>query len=151
MTTTAPATTTLTEPVEVVTEFLRRLHARDLTALDLVHEDLQYVNVPLTWSRSRNTALWGLRANFGLEQLVRPVDLHWELRVKHIAATGDGVVLTERTDILRLAGMEFSIWCCGHAEVVDGKIAVWRDYLDYVDLAAAVPRGLWRSLLRKKV
>lgn len=142
-TNTTRLTTTLTDPAEIVTEFIARLHARDLSALDLVHDDLLYVNVPLVWSRTRRAAIWGLRAAWA-------VPITWELRVNHMATHGD-LVMTERTDILRVGPLEFSIWAIGHHEVRDGKIAVWRDYLDYADAAVAVPRGIVRSLLGRRV
>lgn len=136
-------TTTIVDPIEVVTEFIDRLHARDRSALELVHDDLQYVNVPLTWSRSSAAAARGLRA-FWL--------LPWtfELRVENIAANG-ATVLTERTDILRMGPLELHIWACGTHEVRDGRIAVWRDRFDYVDAAVALPRGIVRSLLGRRV
>ncbi len=46
-----------------------------------------------------------------------------------IAAEG-GTVLNERVDVFRLPGQEISLPVMGAFEVVDGKIAAWRDYFD---------------------
>jgi limonene-1,2-epoxide hydrolase len=52
-----------------------------------------------------------------------------EFRIEAIAADG-GTVLTERVDIFRYPGKEVSLPVMGSFEVVDGKIAAWRDYFD---------------------
>jgi limonene-1,2-epoxide hydrolase len=52
-----------------------------------------------------------------------------EFRIASIAADG-GTVLTERVDVFRLPGREISLPVMGTFEVVDGKIAAWRDYFD---------------------
>ncbi|HET6949737.1 MAG TPA: limonene-1,2-epoxide hydrolase family protein [Acidimicrobiales bacterium] len=52
-----------------------------------------------------------------------------EFRIAAIAADG-GTVLTERVDIFRYPGKEVSLPVMGTFEVVDGKIAAWRDYFD---------------------
>ncbi len=52
-----------------------------------------------------------------------------EFRVEAIAAAG-GTVLTERVDVFRYPGKEISLPVMGTFEVVDGKIAAWRDYFD---------------------
>jgi limonene-1,2-epoxide hydrolase len=52
-----------------------------------------------------------------------------EFRVRAIAADG-GTVLTERVDVFRFPGTEVSLPVMGTFEVVDGKIAAWRDYFD---------------------
>jgi limonene-1,2-epoxide hydrolase len=52
-----------------------------------------------------------------------------EFRIASIAADG-GTVLTERIDVFRLPGKEISLPVMGTFEVVDRKIAAWRDYCD---------------------
>ena len=59
----------------------------------------------------------------------------------HIAADGP-MVLTERTDLLVIRGMKVQIWVCGRFEVHDGKITIWRDYFDFLDIARAAARGI---------
>ncbi len=69
----------------------------------------------------------------------------FEARLHHIAAE-DGVVLTERTDVIERGAYRPAFWVCGTFEVVDGRITVWRDRFDWVTftwaLATAVPRAL---------
>jgi limonene-1,2-epoxide hydrolase len=52
-----------------------------------------------------------------------------EFRIVSIAADG-GTVLTERVDVFRLPGKDISLPVMGTFDVVDGKIAAWRDYFD---------------------
>jgi limonene-1,2-epoxide hydrolase len=52
-----------------------------------------------------------------------------EFRVRHIAAVGD-VVLTERLDVFVLPNVTIELPVMGTFEIVDGKIAAWRDYFD---------------------
>lgn len=52
-----------------------------------------------------------------------------EFEVLHIAATGN-VVLTERIDRFVRPDKTISLPVMGTFEIVDGKIAAWRDYFD---------------------
>lgn len=52
-----------------------------------------------------------------------------EFRMVAIAADGP-TVLTERVDVFRYPGKEIALPVMGTFEVVDGKIAAWRDYFD---------------------
>ena len=52
-------------------------------------------------------------------------------------ATGS-VVMNERTDVMRRKdGGEISLPVTGVFEVVDGKIAAWRDYFDLATVTSA--------------
>ena len=50
--------------------------------------------------------------------------------VHHAAATGAGVVLTERTDRFKIKEKWVELPVMGIFELRDGKIANWRDYFD---------------------
>ena len=63
--------------------------------------------------------------------VITPGSGSWDLE------TGDGVVMNERTDVLRGLGKETSLPVMGVFEVVDGKIAAWRDYFDMGAITAA--------------
>lgn len=52
-----------------------------------------------------------------------------EFRVLAIAANGT-TVMTERVDVFHYPDKEISLPVMGTFEVVDGKIAAWRDYFD---------------------
>ena len=53
----------------------------------------------------------------------------FEVRMRNIAAR-DGVVLTERVDVLTGRFVHLEIWVCGTFEVKAGRITLWRDYFD---------------------
>ncbi|BCI89494.1 hypothetical protein NIIDMKKI_47000 [Mycobacterium kansasii] len=67
--------------------------------------------------------------------------LGFEVKVHRIAADG-AAVLTERTDALILGPLRLQFWVCGVFEVHDGKITLWRDYVDVYDMTKALLRGL---------
>jgi limonene-1,2-epoxide hydrolase len=52
------------------------------------------------------------------------------------------VVLTERTDVLLFGKARIQFWVWGRFEVRDGKITLWRDSFDFLDLLRANVRGL---------
>lgn len=125
----------LTDPQEVVEAFLAALAGSDLaTAAALVDDDVLYVNVGLPPIRGRAEVqrVLGLldRPNAGFE-----VYLH--------AVSADGpVVLTERTDVLVLGPVEAQFWVWGRFEVHDGKITLWRDSFDVLDILRGTVRGI---------
>ncbi len=130
-TTTAPSVET---PVAVVEAFLEALSRPDLdAAMALVDESIAYTNVSLpTMDRTAmRKFLSGVEEPGG----------GFDVTIHHIAADGP-VVLTERTDLLVVRGMKVQIWVCGRFEVHDGKITVWRDYFDWLDIARAAVRGI---------
>jgi limonene-1,2-epoxide hydrolase len=51
-------------------------------------------------------------------------------------------VLTERTDVMVFGPFILQIWVCGVFEVRNGKITLWRDYFDVLDMAKAALRGV---------
>lgn len=55
-------------------------------------------------------------------------DIHWS--TLHIAATPDGVVLTERLDSFVMEGRAVSVPVMGAFRCADGLIYEWRDYFD---------------------
>ncbi|GAA4398122.1 limonene-1,2-epoxide hydrolase family protein [Tsukamurella soli] len=57
-------------------------------------------------------------------------------------ADDEGLVLTERVTALSRGRLRVQFWVCGHFEVVDGRITVWRDYFDYLAVARAAARGV---------
>ena len=135
-----------TEPVEVVRAFLAALERLDVdAALALVADDIVYQNVPLPPARGRAA----------FEQQLRALERYFtgfEAEVHHIAVDGSSV-LTERTDALIRGGLRAAFWVDGTFEVVDGRIAVWRDRFDWVTLVVAVlaaaPRAVLAALARR--
>ena len=50
-------------------------------------------------------------------------------------ASNDGVVFTERTAVFEMGDKRVTLRLNAVFEVVEGKIAAWREYYDSVDLA----------------
>jgi limonene-1,2-epoxide hydrolase len=133
-------------PADIVVAFLRALANYDLdTALQLVDEDLVYANVtlPTLYGKDR------------LEQLARPVlrpgRMGFNVHFNHVATEGD-VVLTDRIDELNFRRFATRFWVYGRFVVRDGRIAVWRDSFDWLDVTIGNLRGLaglvWPSVNR---
>ncbi len=107
----------------VVETFLKALERMDLdAAAALLADDVVYQNVPLPADRGKAAALRTLR-------LFMRFGDHFEARIANIAER-DGVVLTERVDVLGTGSAHIEFWVCGTFEVRDGKIVLWRDYFD---------------------
>lgn len=131
----ADAAPTLTEPQAVVEAFLAALMASDLdAALELVDDDLVYVNVglPTIHGRARLARAFAVmeRPAVGFEAYL------------HAISTDGHVVLTERTDVIVWGGFRSQFWVCGRFDVHDGKITLWRDAFDFVDVLRGTTRGL---------
>lgn len=65
----------------------------------------------------------------------------FEVKFHRIASEGTAV-LTERTDVLVFKALRLQFWVCGVFEVHDGRITLWRDYFDFLDMLKATVRGL---------
>jgi limonene-1,2-epoxide hydrolase len=63
------------------------------------------------------------------------------VKIHRIAADGSAV-LTERTDALIFGPLRIQFWACGIFEVHNGRITLWRDYVDFYDMLKATVRGL---------
>jgi limonene-1,2-epoxide hydrolase len=132
-----PLSSSATAPADTVVEFLCALAAYDVTAaLDLVAEDLVYANVslPTIYGRER------------LERIarpwLRPGRMGFNVHLNHVATEGD-VVLTDRVDELNYGRFATRFWVYGRFVVgADGKITVWRDSFDWLDVTIGNLRGL---------
>ena len=121
---------------ELVVDFLLALADDDLdSALDMVTDDLEYINVSLPTIHGRAT----------LERLARPVlrpgRMGFDVHFNHVAVEGD-VVITDRIDELNFWRFATCFWVYGRFVVRDGKIAVWRDSFDWLDVTIGNLRGL---------
>jgi limonene-1,2-epoxide hydrolase len=111
------------EPIDVVTRFCAAWGEGDLDAIvAFFADDAVYHNIPIEPVTGRD-AIKATVAGFtaGVDKI--------EFRVDNISADGD-VVLTERVDIFTMPGKTISLPVMGTFEVIDGKIAAWRDYFD---------------------
>lgn len=132
-----------TSATAVVVEFLDAMVAGDFDrARELVTDDLEYVNVGLPAIRGVDAFT---RAMGGFERR----GLFFEYDMINVAADGP-VVLTERIDRLGRGRFVGEFWVCGTFEVRDGRVAVWRDRFDFVDVSRGFARGALRAVTRRQ-
>jgi limonene-1,2-epoxide hydrolase len=127
-------TQTITDNTRTVEAFLNALQDEDFDTIEaLFDDDLVYENVGFSRIRGgRRTAklLSRMQGRIG-----------FQVKIHRIAADGDAV-LTERTDALIVGPLRIQFWACGVFEVRDGRITLWRDYVDLYDMLKATLRGL---------
>ena len=122
------------ENERVVREFFERLAAADAAgAVELLHTDVVWRNTGLPTFRGRRVG------GMLLDSERRGVTV--EVAMHHAAASGD-VVLTDRTDTLRLGRWSTSFWVRGTFRLQDGLIVLWDDAFSWVDLAKGGVVGL---------
>ncbi|MBA2280332.1 MAG: nuclear transport factor 2 family protein [Acidimicrobiia bacterium] len=116
-------------PDETVTEFIRRIVAKDVEgAFELCADHVVYENVPITAYEGKAAALEFLGGFVaGADELDWPVHRQ--------AATGS-VVMNERTDRFRFGEKWVEVKVVGVWEVEDGSIVLWRDYFDMAEMNA---------------
>lgn len=128
------------ESQAIVETFLRELEAgHNEAALALLADDVVYENVPFPPARGK------VATEKMLRQFLKLFDTFQV--TMHAIAARDGVVLTERTDVLSGKVFHLDIWVCGTFEVRDGKITVWRDRFDLVQTTTKLFTGPIRKLL----
>jgi limonene-1,2-epoxide hydrolase len=111
------------QPIDIVRRFCDAWSAGDIPALiEYFTDDAVYHNIPVEPVSGRDairTTIEGFTA--GVEKV--------EFQVLHIVADGN-VVLTERVDVFTAGTKQIRLPVMGTFEVVDGRIAAWRDYFD---------------------
>jgi limonene-1,2-epoxide hydrolase len=129
-------------PIRIVEAFLRAMEDKDLDrAASLLADDVVYQNVPFPADRGKAAVMKTLQA-FGR------FFTGFEVRMKNIAEK-DGVVLTERVDVLSGPLFYLDIWVCGTFEVKNGRITLWRDYFDLAECTAKLFTGKLRQLVKR--
>ncbi len=114
--------------------FLNALQEQDFETADAALDDnLVYENVGLSRIRGGRRTIKLLRRMEGR--------MGFEVKIHRIAADG-AAVLTERSDALIFGPLRLQFWACGIFEVHDGRITLWRDYVDVFDMTKALVRGL---------
>jgi limonene-1,2-epoxide hydrolase len=125
-----------TDPARVVETFLYALRNKDYVAIETaLDDDVVYENVG--YSRMRG----GRRVARTMRRWLDRPNAGFDVKIHRIATEGNAV-LTERTDELAFGPFEAHIWVCGVFEVRDGRITLWRDYIDLLDSVKAIIRGL---------
>lgn len=122
-------------PEQIVRSFLGALEAGEPEAAGaLLAADVEYTNVTLPTLRGRDRVMrvLGLASSRGIG-----------FRVHYVAVAADGTtVLTDRIDELSAGRFAQRFWVYGRFEVVDGRITVWRDAFDWLDITVGLVRGL---------
>jgi len=122
-------------PIDIVTQFLHALEAKDHAQIaELLAPNLRYTNVSLP-------TLKGGKTVSSLFQRLMVKGTGFEVQVHRIAENGD-IVMTERTDILKVGPLHVGFWVCGTFRVENGKIVLWRDYFDWLDITRGLLRGV---------
>lgn len=128
--------------IETVERFLTALaHGDADPAAALLTDDIAWKNVGMPTLRGRLVgrsfhAMNSARVGFDV--------------IVHNIAANDGVVLTERTDMLSFGPVSVEFWVCGTFVLRDGKIAVWHDYFSLGDLVRGTVVGLVRAALGRR-
>ncbi|MCV2442469.1 limonene-1,2-epoxide hydrolase family protein [Acinetobacter bereziniae] len=121
---------------EVVERFLTALVEQDHNVIsELLHSDVLYTNVSLPTFR-------GGKRVAGLIKLALSSSRKLQVKNHQIVAKGN-IVLTERTDIVEIGPLHIGFWVCGTFKVENGKIILWRDYLDWLNFSKGLLRGVF--------
>ncbi|HSS25522.1 MAG TPA: limonene-1,2-epoxide hydrolase family protein [Mycobacterium sp.] len=125
---------TTVENIRTVEGFLNALQEEDFETADAaLDDDLVYENVGLSRIRGGRRTMKLLRRMEGR--------MRFEVKIHRVAADG-AAVLTERTDALIFGPLRVQFWACGIFEVRNGRIILWRDYVDVYDMFKGFVRGL---------
>lgn len=120
--------------IRTVEAFLTALQDQDYEAADAALDDnlvYQNVGLPTIHGRNRTITLWRkMEGRIG-----------FEIKTYRVAADGDAV-LCERADAVVIGPLRVQFWVCGVFEVHNGRITLWRDYFDFLDMFKATVRGL---------
>jgi limonene-1,2-epoxide hydrolase len=134
--------TTNKSAIQVVESFLAAMEALDMArVVEHLAPDVVYQNVPLPAAHGKDAVVKTLR---GFERVMTG----FEVKMHNIAER-NGVVLTERTDILKGPLLYLDIRVNGTFEVRDGKIVLWRDYADMGETLLKLLVGPVRRFLHR--
>ena len=123
----------MADPIDVVQEFCDTWAKGDLDAIiEFFTDDAVYHNIPIAPVTGRD-AIRDTIAGF-----TAAVD-RVEFRVLNIAASGS-TVLTERVDAVITPTLTSELPVMGTFDIVDGKIAAWRDYFDLNQFMSQMPQ-----------
>jgi limonene-1,2-epoxide hydrolase len=121
--------------IEIAKKFFASWARQDHAAvLELVHDDVEYQNMPFPEVMKGKAQITAFMTRFGKGMQ----DIHVDLR--HIVEVGD-VVFHEGVENYSRKGTKVSLPYCGVFEFKDGKIIGWRDYFDYATLERQLAAG----------
>ena len=135
MTDQLPYQQSVVTPTQVVEKFFCAFQEKDFDTLGEVFDDnIDYHNVGLPVITGRHRVIKFLR------RLDRP-NSGFDIKIHRIASDASSVI-TERTDAMVFGRFRMQFWVWGVFEVHDGRITLWRDYFDYLDMLKAAIRGV---------
>jgi limonene-1,2-epoxide hydrolase len=124
------------DPADIVKGFLLALQDDELErAMSFLDENVTWINVTLPTVRGRRRTERVFRTAF--DKLGGGFRVHF-----HAVATDGNTVITDRTDELIVGPVRQRVWVYGRFEVTDGRITLWRDSFDWVDVLIGLVRGL---------
>ena len=130
--------------LEVVQAFIAALERLDFDgALLLAAPDIQWVNVP--WKTASNKERFEKMLLGMFKETTR-----FEVQFLDIHERGDGVVYTDRVDIVEGGGVSMSLPVQGEFRVKDGLITEWVDRFSWLRVLGDVGRSL-PSILRHRL
>ena len=122
--------------LEVVQAFIAALERLDFDgALLLAAPDIQWVNVP--WKTASNKERFEKMLLGMFKETTR-----FEVQFFDIHERGDGVVYTDRVDIIEGGGVSMSLPVQGEFRVKDGLITEWVDRFSWLKVLGDVGRSL---------
>lgn len=133
---TAPSHLVAADPTTIVQAFFAALEDR------AVKQALELADPKIVW---RNTSLPTVKGKL-VARLLKGMDRDWmgfRADFHHVAASGN-VVLTERTDYLRIGPLEIDFWVCGTFQLKDDRIVLWHDHFSWGNVLGGTLRGLFR-------
>jgi len=131
-----------TIPEEIVIRFLHALEAQNHSQIaELLAPDLRYTNVSLP-------TLKGGKVVSSLFKQLMGKRVGFQVQVHRIATNGN-IVMTERTDVIKIGSLHVGFWVCGTFRVEHGRIVLWRDYFDWMNITRGTLRGVFGIPIRK--
>ena len=121
---------------EVVWEFLSALERLDFDgAFALAAPDIRWVNVP--WKTATNKERFEKMLLGMFKETTR-----FEVQFFDIHERGDGVVYTDRVDIIEGGGVSMSLPVQGEFRVKDGLVTEWVDRFSWLKVLGDIGRSL---------
>ena len=121
---------------EVVQSFISALERLDFdVALALAAPDIHWINVP--WKTATNKERFEKMLLGMFKETTR-----FEVQFFDIHGRGDGVVYTDRVDIIEGGGVSMSLHVQGEFRVKDGLITEWVDRFSWLKVLGDIGRSL---------
>ena len=111
--------------ISLVEDFIKAVCRNDREEiLSFFTEDARYHNIPMAEPCLGHDAIWAEMS------LIHSITTGIDWVTHHIGDNESGAVFTERSDNYEVNGKWITFEVMGIFEIVDGKIAHWRDYFD---------------------